>query len=327
MPLPRTSAALRTPGLNRSRWRAAIVGFGLLAASLPAVGCRTFCPKSLEQNVVDARQASLQGLDAMQQGRWEEAERIFAGAVKSCPSDERARGCYAETLWRRGSRDEALGHMQEAARLSGGDSKRLVQLGEMHLALGQLDRAQQQADLALAKNNRLASGWALRGNVHLARGRLDEALADYHRSLAYCEHQPLVQMSVAQIYARQNRPQRALATLGTLAEQFPPGEVPVEVLAMQGMSLKQLGRPNDAVEMLAHAAALAAPSPELLFQLAEAQHLSGDASAAAASLDRALAQDPGHAAGLRLRGELTEKQQALTARFESGRVDSDRVLR
>jgi tetratricopeptide (TPR) repeat protein len=261
-------------------------------------------------------------MDAMHQGRWDEAERIFAGAVKACPTDERARGCYAETLWRRGSCDEALGHMQEAVKLSGGDPQRLVQLGEMHLALNQLKEASQRADEAIAKNCRLSSAWALRGDVDMARGQYDDALADYHRSLAYSEHQPRVQMNVAHIYRRQNRPQRALSTLETLAEQFPPGEVPVDVIAMQGMSLKQLGRHQDAVQMLAQAASQGTPSSDLLFQLAEAQFLAGDASAAQASLNTALAQDPQHAAGLQLRAHLLEKQQGLTAR-----LDTDTVVR
>ena len=283
-------------------------------------GCRTFCPKSLEQNVVDARQASLQGLDAMHQGRWDEAERIFASAVKACPSDERARSCYAETLWQRGSCDEALGHMQEAVRLSQGDPQRVVQLGEMHLALGQLKEAQQQADQAIARNCRLSSAWALRGNVHMGRGQYDDALADYHRSLAYSEHQPRVQMNVAQIYRRQNRSQRALSTLETLAEQFPPGEVPLDVIAMQGMSLKELGRHEDAAVMLAQAASQGSPSSDLLFHLAEAQFFAGDASAAQASLDLALAQDPQHSGGLQLRTHLIEKHHGLTARIDSGAI-------
>jgi tetratricopeptide (TPR) repeat protein len=291
---------------------------------LATAGCRTFSPRSLDQNVVDARQASLQGLDAMQQERWDEAERIFASAVKACPVDERARGCYAETLWRRGSCDEALGHMQEAVKLSNGDPQRLVQLGEMHLALKQLKEAGERADEAIAKNCRLSSAWALRGDVHMGRGQYNEALADYHRSLAYSEHQPRVQMNVAHIYRRQERPQRALSTLETLAEQFPPGEVPVEVIAMQGMSLKQLGRHQDAVQQLAQAAALGTPSSDLLYHLAEAQFLAGDASGAQASLDTALAQDPRHTAGLQLRTHLLEKQQGLTARLDS---DSETVVR
>lgn len=303
-------------GGRRIRRLSGIFVCGLVLFS--AAGCRTFCPRSLEQNVVDARQASLHGLDAMQQGRWEEAERIFAGAVKACPDDERARGCYADTLWHRGACEEALGHMQEAARLSGDDPQRLVQLGEMHLALRQLGKASDCADRAIARNSQLSSAWALRGEVRMARGQFDDALADYHRSLAYHGHQPRVQMAVAQIYRRQERPQRALSTLDTLAQQFPPDDVPLDVLAMQGTTLKQLGRHQQATEMLARAASRGTPSADLLFQLAECQYLAGDASAAQASLDSALAQDPQHVAGLELKGELLRHNHALTAQLGGG---------
>ena len=128
-------------------------------------GCRTCCPRSLAKNVVDARQASLVGLEAMQQNRWVDAEHIFAGAVKASPVDERARGCYAETLWRRGAYEQAVTHMQEAVKLSGGDAQRTVQLGEMYLARGQLDPAAQCAEQATVRNCRLCGGWALRGDV------------------------------------------------------------------------------------------------------------------------------------------------------------------
>jgi len=298
---------------GRPDWRP--VGVVLCGALLfSALGCRTFCPRSLEQNVVDARQASLQGMDAMQQGRWEEAERIFAGAVKACPEDERARGCYTDTLWHRGACEQALVHMQEAVKLSGQDPQRLVQLGEMHLAMKQLGKASECADRAIAKNGRLSTAWALRGEVRMARGQFDDALADYHRSLAYSNHQPRVQMAVAQIYRRQTRPQRALSTLETLAEQFPPDEVPLDVIALQGTTLKALGRHQEAAEMLASAAARGSPSADLLFELAEAQFLAGDASAAGASLELALAQDPRHTAGLNLRAELA-KNQTMTAQL------------
>lgn len=288
-----------------------LCGITLFAAS----GCRTFCPRSLEQNVVDARQASLQGLDAMQRGQWSDAERIFAGAVKACPVDERARGCYAETLWQRGSCQEALTHMQEAVKLSAGDPQRLVQLGEMHLALRQLSKAGECAESAIAKNGRLSSAWALRGDVRLARGQFDDALADFHRSLAYSNHQPRVQLAVAQIYCRQSRPQRALSTLETLAEQFPPSEVPVEVVAMQGTTLKQLARHSEAAEMLASATSRGGASADLLFQLAEAQFLAGNASAAQISLESALAQDPQHVACLDLKNQLSG--QVLTAQLDA----------
>jgi tetratricopeptide (TPR) repeat protein len=294
----------------------------VLVCSLNSLlGCRTICPRSLTQNVVDARQASLVGLDAMQQGKWDEAERIFASAVQASPVDERARGCYAETLWRRGACEQAVSHMHEAVKLSNSDPQRLVQLGEMHLAMGHLKEAGECAEQATAKSCNHSGAWALRGDVCVARGQLNEALAAYQRSISYCEHQPRVQMAIANIYQRQQRPQRALSTLETLAEQYPPQEIPADVYAARGVCLQQLHRSQDALEMFAQAVRCGQPTPDLLMQYAAAQSQAGDYPAALASLDMALSQQPSHAAVLQLKQELEARQSTFTAGL------NNRVLR
>jgi tetratricopeptide (TPR) repeat protein len=290
----------------------------LCLMSICFAGCRSICPRSMEKNVVDARQASLQGLDAMQQGKWDEAETIFASAVKCSPADERARGCYAETLWRRGACEQAITHMQEAVQLSQADPQRLVQLGEMHLSLGQLPEAAKCAEAATNKNCRLSTAWALRGDVHVARGQLDEALTAYHRSLVYNDHQPRVQLAMSHIYQQQARPQRALSTLETLAEQYPPGEIPANVFAAQGICLKQLDRPHDAVQMLAQAVRSGTPATEWLIHLAEAQMQAGDMSAALVSTQLAQDQDPNYPGVVQLKNSLESRQNGiLTARLPS----------
>src|SRR5688572_25582947 len=83
-------------------------------AVVPAMGCRAFrCAKVSDESVAAARQLSLQGLDAQQRGHWDRAEMLFASAVLQCPRDERARCGYAESLWQRGNRTEAIAHMEE----------------------------------------------------------------------------------------------------------------------------------------------------------------------------------------------------------------------
>jgi tetratricopeptide (TPR) repeat protein len=196
---------------------------------------------------------SLQALDAQQQGRWDEAEALFAAAVEQCPSDDRARQGYAEALWRRGLQTEAVTHMEEAVRLSGSDPERLVQLGGMYLAQGQTHRAAEQALQAIAANPQHAGAWALRGQVQQVEGMRDEALASYFRALSFQPHQPAVQLAIAEIYAQQNRPQRALATLQALAADYPPARVPPEVRHREGLALRELGRHADANAALSQA--------------------------------------------------------------------------
>jgi tetratricopeptide (TPR) repeat protein len=251
-------------------------------------------------------------MDAMQHGHWPEAENLFGSAVKTCPASERARAGFAETLWQKDSRDEAIAQMEEAVRLSGGDPEMLVRLGEMHLAKGDLDSAELRAETAIKNQRHLASAWALRGDVQKSRGRLDEALLSYHRALSYQDHYPRVQVAISEVYRLQNRPLRALATLDHLSDRYAPGTIPSDVLFLRGLAQKALNRHDDAVESLAAAAKVGTPSADMLFQLSEAQLLAGDSVAARTTVMESLARHPQHLASQRLASRLQEEQQRVS---------------
>ena len=309
------------PACQRPRFRGALWRQGVLWALaitlvplLVAGGCRAFrCPAVSDEAVAEARQLSLQGMTARERGRWDQAEALYADAVRKCPRDERARCGYAQSLWQRGAQEEAVAHMEEAVRLSGHDPERLVELGEMYLARGELSRAAAQADRAIAANRQLAPAWALRGKVLLAQGSRTDALASFHRALTIRQQYPEVQMALAETYNQQGRPQRALATLQSLADSFPPEQVPVEVLIHQGLALRQLGRHRDAAESLAQAAERGSPSAELLYELGRTQLTAGDSAAARLSIAAALELDPTFAAAVALRDELAAGQGTMAA--------------
>jgi tetratricopeptide (TPR) repeat protein len=290
--------------------------FALAAACVLAAagGCRALrCQQVSDEAIASARQLSLQGFDAQQRGRWDLAESLFATAVIKCPTDERARCGYAESLWHRGARVEAVAHMEQATRLSGHDPERLVQLGHMHREQGDLARAAEQADRAITANPQLASAWALRGEVERASGRPTTALASFHRALALQPHFPPVQLAVSEIYMAENRPQQALATLQALGNDFPPGQAPIDLLVRQSDALQKMGRQPDAARTLAAAAERGNPSADLLFALAQAQASIGDAAAARLALDAALARQPQHAGCLALARELGLQPDTLAA--------------
>jgi tetratricopeptide (TPR) repeat protein len=287
-----------------------------LAAILLAGGCTSLYRKPVADNVVSARQLSLRGIDAMQHEQWDEAEKLFQRAIETCPADERAHCRYAETLWRRGSAGEAIAHMEKAVQLSGGDPQLLVQVGEMYLAGGQLDKAAQRAERAIRANQQLASAWALQGSVLHQRGHADEALACFHRALSFQPYYPQVQVSVAEIYRQAGRPQRALATLDALADQFAPGEQPQQVAFLQGLALKALGRYDDAVESLTAASQRGPSSADLLYHLSEAQLLAGDPVNARLAVLQALDRDPKHQASQQLKAHIESRQQRMAAAIQ-----------
>ena len=257
-------------------------------------GCRSARNEPVDLSVASARELSFRGMDAMQQGEWSKAEKLLSKAVNTCETDVRAHRNYAETLWQRGETELAIKHMEEAVRLSDGEPELLVRVGEMQLAAGQLAQAGRQADAAIRRNRHLASAWALQGDVQLQRGERDEALANYHRALCYQEHFPRVQLTVARIYQHTQRPHRMLATLDSLEDQYPTGQVPEDVYLLQGIALKALRRPEQAIETLVAAKEAGKPTADLMYHLGEAYLLVGDRGNARNSLGSALALDTSH---------------------------------
>jgi tetratricopeptide (TPR) repeat protein len=292
--------------------RGAVVGALLLLAA--GAGCRALhCPRDSDDSIAVARQLALQGMAAREHGRWDQAEALYAQAVQQCPRDERARCGYAESLWQRGELDQAVAHMEEAVRLSGHDPERSVQLGNMYLSRGELSRAALQAERAIDSKGQLASAWALRGKVLKAQGSRTEALASFHRALSIQQHYPEVQLALAEIYSAQGRPLRALATTQCLADSYPPGGAPTELLVHQGLALRQLGRHQDAARTLAQAALRGNPSVDLLYELARTQIMAGDAAAARLAVSAALALDPDHAGCQALRDDLAIRHGVVAA--------------
>lgn len=249
----------------------------------------------------------------MQREQWAEAEVLFRKALRTCPTDERAHRCFAEILWRKGAREEAVAHMREAARLSGNAAEVTVALGEMHLECEELTAAGQRAEEALAARRDLPSAWVLLGNVQRLQGQPQAALASYHRALSLRPDDARLQLVVAQVYRQLGRPQRTLAVLAALAEQYPLGEEPRDFLLEQGLALQAVGRYTESAQSLAAAVHRGPVTPDLLCQLGEAQLLAGDPGNARLSILAALERDPGNAFALRLKDEMETEQAHVAA--------------
>ncbi|MCH7725560.1 MAG: tetratricopeptide repeat protein [Planctomycetes bacterium] len=288
------------PRMRHSR----LMAVGLL---IGACGCSLVQRSPVPKDVAAARELSYRGLDAMQKEHWNEAELMFARAVEACPTDERARQRYGEMLWRRGESADAIKHMTEAVRLSGGDPELHVRLGEMFLAQENLDKAQEQAETAIRAKGELPSAWSLHGDIFARRGQVEEALASYHRALSYQGHFPHVQLAVARIYGQEGRPSRMLSTLDGLVENYAPGQAPQEALLLQGLALKSLQRYDEAIQCLT-LACRGSSNTEALFHLSDAQWRSGDLANANLSLARLLATKPRYAPALQLRQEIMNQQ-------------------
>lgn len=264
----------RRPDAATARWACVLA----LAVSACATGCRLMNRSGpVSQNVADARRLCNEGLSAVDRRDLVRAEGLLERAVKNCPTDVDARRHYADVLWQRGERMEAVTQIAEALRLSPGDVGICIEGGRMYLELGLLDDADRLAREAVRAAPRSADAWRLRGQVALARGRAEEALADFHRALSFSPDDRELLLDTAEIYRRLDRPQRALSTLAVLGESYGPNQTPPQVLALEGMAQEALGRRTDALESYRQAVARGLTAPDIAARLAT---LEQDADAA-----------------------------------------------
>jgi len=263
----------------------------------------------VSQQLLTSRHYSQQGLAAMDRAEWERAETVLARAVRACPTDVEARRHYAEALWQRGHREEAIAQLIEASRLVPDDPAIYVRLAEMRLEMGQVAAARQAAERGLDLDPKVAQAWAVHGRVMCAAGDHRQALADYHRALGYAPNERSILLDVAEAYRQLNEPQRALLTLQKLNDTYPPGEESPQVLYLLGLAYSATGRYDDAVETYTAAMLRDRPTPELLARLGEVQLARGRADEATTAAREALAIDPHH-----------EPSQQILARIEQARA-------
>jgi tetratricopeptide (TPR) repeat protein len=230
------------PVPHPTRCCALMVGIAALA------GCQLI-PRSspVTQELAEARRLSHEGLAAADRDNLERAEELLGKAVESCPTDIDARQHYAEVLWQRGEQLAAISQIKQALQVAPDDEGLCVAGGMMYLELGLLDDADKLAQSAVSTAPKSARCWYLHAQTNLARGRIDDALGDFHRALAIEPDNREVLLDTAEAYRRADRPTRALATLAILEETYGPGQIPGSVHALEGMAQEALGRPADAL--------------------------------------------------------------------------------
>jgi tetratricopeptide (TPR) repeat protein len=285
------------------------IGCGLALCLLAAVaGCRLPGRGPVSGEVLNCRQLTQRGISAMDRGQWDEAESYLSQAVRTCPVDCDARRHYAQALWQRGARTEALAQIEEAIHLSADDPSLLIRCGQMHLEQGQIEPALDCAGQALDLDPQRAEAWILRGQAMRRAGDLRQALADFHRGLSCSPGDRDALLETAELYRQMNQPQRALASLHTLADTYPIGEEPQEVAFLSGLALTALGRHDEAIEQF-QSAASEQPTPENFFRLAEAHLNAGRLEPARQAAQQALAIEPRHLASQQLLERMAQGDQ------------------
>ena len=272
------------------------IGVAVLLALLASGCCLPGQEGPVPQSLADCRRLSHQGAAALERGEQAKAEQLLAEAVAACPVDVEARCRYAESLWQRGARRDAIAQLEAAGRLTEEDARLWTRLAEMHLACNEPERARQAAERAVKLDPQLSRAWAIRGGVCRAAGRPHEALSDDLRALGLAPNDRAILWEIADLHRQLNQPQRALQSLQTLADTYSPGEEPGEVHYHMGLAYMALGRYDDGVESFnaGIAVARAEPTAEMYCRLGEAQWLAGRPTAAVEAAQKALALQPRH---------------------------------
>ncbi len=278
-----------------------------LAASLG--GCcwsdRGVCPQPL----MECRQLSSRGVNAMQRRDYAEAERLLAQAIETCGVDPQARQQYAAVLWERGARDAALEQLNRAIELAGDDPALLIRRAEWQYAMQDAAAVEMDIEAALAADPRAPAAWLLK--ARLARQAYDheQALAAYHRVLALEPAHREALLEKAEVHgaladaspeASAAQLQQGLRTVQILLDTYPPNEEPAPVLFLAGRIHARLGRYDDASRALTAAVRRGGPSAEVLHCLAEVQLLADRPAEALATAGQAVALAPQSAAGRQL---------------------------
>ncbi|MCC7474692.1 MAG: tetratricopeptide repeat protein [Pirellulales bacterium] len=275
-------------------------------AALP--GCATLRRKGATAEAIAAsRELSRQGVAAMEMGQWAQAEDLLQRALQASPDDSTTHRSMAEVLWHRAAYQEAVNEIHAALEHEPANASLQVRAGEMLLAIGNGEAALDCAERAIQLDPKLGTAWALRGRCHYQLNHVDQALADLHHALQYSENDADVLFDVATIYRQRGQAARCLTTLHQLLDTYPPGAEPQPALLLEGLSLLDLGRPQQASEVLATAAQQGPASVEVLYHLAQAYSAAGDLDRAGATAHQALALNAAHEPSRQLLGRLANQ--------------------
>ncbi len=288
---------LRPCGAARAalRWRFVAIGVAMAAVLLGESGCAMLKRRGPSAEQVSAgRELSRQGVAALESGQPQQAEELLKKSLSASPEDASAHRYMAEALWRRGAGDEAISQMADAVRLEPKDAALAVRAGEMSLATGRREIAADYAERAIRLEPKLSSAWALRGRCFLQMNQPDRALADLQRAVELAPGSSDLLLEMATIYRQRGQSARCLTSIYHLLDTYRPGEEPQSVLVMQGLTLMDLSRPQQATEAFLAAIPRGPANADLYFYLAQSYSASGQTADARAAAQQALAVNGAH---------------------------------
>ena len=114
------------------------------------------------------------------------------------------------------------------------------------------------------------------------------------------------------MYRRRGQNTRCLTAIYHLLDTYPSGEEPQPVLVMQGQTLMDLGRPQQATDAFLAAIQHGPPNADLCFYLAQSYSASGRGTDASAAAQQALAINGAHEPSRQLLAQLAVQTSPAT---------------
>lgn len=250
--------------------------------------------KQTPEYLSQAKQLWHKGVSALEMGKVDEAETLLRKAAEATPDDADTQSHLAEALWQSGSHGEALTCAETACRFEPTNARAAIRAGQMRLSEGDPTTATQWAHTAIGLSGRNPEAWALRGRSQARLGNTDQALADMQQALRYAPNDTELLIDVAMLHRAREDHQRCLTTLHHLLDCHPPGEEPVEALALAGETYLAINRPQAAAENLRLAENRGNGGADFYYRLAEAEAACGHLDKARIGVERALAADANH---------------------------------
>lgn len=223
----------------------------LLIMSTSLIGCQisqSFRPTSAK--ILQSREIARQGISAYEQGRYEDAERSLKQAMSM---NNRAdditdiRRHYAETLWQLGKQQESFAQLLLLSKQRDDDIEVQNSLAKKLLEMNEPEAALKCANRVIQYVKQDYQGWASRAKAYrlladeqAAKAENEQAivlykksLADFHRSISYCENEPNALREVLPELATVQRilgqTEQELATWQTMQAFLPANQQPDEL--------------------------------------------------------------------------------------------------
>ena len=303
-----------TPAFRFSRL---LIYLSLSAGLIGYAGClHRLKTRPLTPSIVQSREICREANAAMEQGRWNEAEKKMERAVKLNPKETDIRRHYAEVLWQQGKHRESLYQLEEGTKISkkeGNENGTLsLSIAEKLLSLGQIDKASRFAQRAIDLVPSEYKGWVLLGKIELNLGEnqllqgkeeqsqkhYQKAASHYYRALALLmpetEETMEILSELALLQSKMKQPQRALAILQNIERHYRPNPQPIGVIRSKAETLLEMGRTDEAMNTYRAAIEMTPDNLDLYVQLTDLQLHYGRLNDARDTMGQILYRDPNH---------------------------------